>query len=318
VPDAFLKIADDVDAIAAAARRFLAVDPQWAAESEAGEEVAQEGDFADAWSQTPVQHVILLAGTALVMAEDHLTGMAAAIRAEHTVFSPLTITRTVLSAAGSAYHLLEPGIGVRARLARGWTQQLVAYTETMAILSDHPEGDSFGHAKRRRLEIKASAERHGFRVGAPRWDARNIYRSQWHIDTKPPKEGDLIADVLASSGDVGTILFRYTSAFAHAQPHAVAFMVAGEPVAVRQGVSRTSIGYGLERMLLFTMGAALAVHAAVIRACGLFGRDGDEWSQMFRRIMLKWAQLSRRLKSSDEVPIGEVARQLGLWLPTWG
>jgi hypothetical protein len=89
VPDTFLQIADDLDALAGAARRTFA-DPLWTDDSEARQEVAQEATFADTWSQRPVQYVLHMAAITIMMAEEHLVAMAAATRAEHTVFAPLT------------------------------------------------------------------------------------------------------------------------------------------------------------------------------------------------------------------------------------
>jgi hypothetical protein len=315
VPSEFLRIADDLDAIAAAAGDFLAGGLDWTDGSEAAGEVEHEPEFTDDWAKAPVHHVLLMAIQAIHMADDHLAAMAAATRSEHVLFAPLTLTRTVLAACGSAYYLLEPGIGVRVRLARGWTQQLLAYTELMAMFGDDPQSRGFIRAQARRQAIKASAERHGFRVTAPRWKPGNAHASRWYIETKPRPETQLIGDVLAASGQVGVTLWRYTSAFVHAQPHAIPFMLMGDALPVRPGVAQAAVGTGLDRVLLYTTGAALAVDAVIARAAELFGKATDDWQSVVRPIMQRWAQWSRRMRSTDEIPIGEIGRQLGLWLP---
>ena len=175
VPDDFLRIADDLDTIAGATRDFLR-SPDWTDESEAAGEVESEPDFTDEWATAPVRHVLLMATRAIGMADDHLAAMAAAIRSEHVLFAPLTLTRTVLAACGSAYYLLEPGIGVRTRLARGWTQQLSAYTELMSMFGDDQQSRGFIRAQARRQAIKASAERNAFRVTAPPWRQACLHR----------------------------------------------------------------------------------------------------------------------------------------------
>lgn len=317
VPGEFLTIASDLDTIADAARDFLDRGPDWTNESEAAAEVKQEPQFRDDWATAPVQHVLLMGTSAIRIAVDHLTAMAAAIRTEHVLFAPLTLTRTVLMACGSSYHLLDPGIGVRTRLARGWTRQLVAYTELMAMFGDDRQSRGFTRAEARRYAIKASAERHGFRVTAPRWKPDNNVRAlHWYINTRPPPDNKLVGDLLASSGRVGITLNRYTSAFVHAQPHAFSFMITGEGIPVRPGIAYTSLSTGLDRVLLYTMGAALALDAAVARAAEMFGKATDDWQSAFRPIMLRWAQWSKQMRSTDEIPIGEVGRLLGLWLPT--
>ena len=126
----------------------------------------------------------------------------------------------------------------------------------------------------------------------------------------------MIGNVLASSGQVGITLYRHTSAFVHAQPHATSFMIAGEALPVRPGIGHIALSTGLDRVLLYTVGAALALDTVIARAAELFGKPTDQWQSAFRPIMLRWAQWSKQMRGTDEIPIGEVGRQLGLWLPT--
>jgi hypothetical protein len=313
VPDAFIKIAEDIEAIAVEARRFVEGDPCWTADSEAGKEAASEADFADDSSNSPVQHVLLTAASTIGMAVDHLVAMAAAIH-ERTLFAPITLSRTVLAATGTAFYLLEPDIGIRDRLARGWTQQLAAHTQTMAIFSDDPTGRGFTHVRSLRDAIKASAERHDFRVTSPPWNSRSVRGSIWYIESRPPSEGKLIADVLSSSG-VGGTLYRHTSAFVYAQPHALAFMITRPAQLVRPGSGQGVLGYGIDRLLLYVMGSVTALHAVILRACELFGRSSEDWLSTYRPIILKWAQWSGRLRGNGMADPGDLARELGLWVP---
>src|SRR6266702_3869061 len=95
VPPQMLAVADQVDSIAEQVRAFGDASQTWTTGSQAAAEVRQESTFVDEWSSTPVQHGLLLATTSLMMARDHLTGLAATIRSERCVFAPISLLRPI-------------------------------------------------------------------------------------------------------------------------------------------------------------------------------------------------------------------------------
>jgi hypothetical protein len=92
-------------------------------------------------------------------------------------------------------------------------------------------------------------------------------------------------------------------------------MIGEEKTAVGPDVGReVLVGNDLGKLLLYVTGSVFAVHGAITHACDLYGRSHAEWRQVLSPVMLRWAKIMRR--SSPNQGVGEVARLLGLWVPT--
>ena len=133
--------------------------------SQAATEIRAAEELADEWSQNPLKQVLDIAALQLAAAEDYLTALSLLL-SQDVAFSPFVMSRAALEAAARAWHLLDPEIDARERVARGMTERLHGLAEVAHL------GERFRErAEAERVpKILACSERHGFSVLARRGD----------------------------------------------------------------------------------------------------------------------------------------------------
>lgn len=324
IPGEILTAADEIDQITVAIRTSLENTTVWTAGSIAAQQISEEQNYADKSSPHPIKHAVLTGTATLMMANDHLIALAAALRAPGTVFATTSLIRPILSATGIAYHLLDPDIPTKERLRRSWGLSLNAYTELLPL--SRAPGDAIeSYAEKRRNEIRALAEQAGFTVRHPAWVRPKHKRPpEWHIEPdKVPSEGSLIAAPLANpDGDTsfGWTVFRLTSMSVHAQPTALSQMLLhGTSSATEPGVAHGAFGTTLGQTLIYVSTGVLAIRAAMLSTLKLCGRPTIWWTQDLPPILQKWRNqitAESNLQSSRfEIAPGDVARAIGFIIP---
>jgi hypothetical protein len=111
------------------------------ADSPAMAELAAEREFSgpEPWGDQPVQATYNIAGLQIVSATDCARSVITLLRGDRTpTFSHVVLARACLEQLGRASQLLEPGIGIRARVARGVNERIFGLAEQRRLPLEDP------------------------------------------------------------------------------------------------------------------------------------------------------------------------------------
>lgn len=200
-------LADLLDASAEPVRRWGYLP---AAESQAMAQLAVEKDYVgqSPWGEEPVEQAFNAAHLLMVGGEDSARMACRILGGEPTpMFAHMVLARSVLEHVGRAWWLLEPGISVRLRIARGVNERLNSLSQQESVLI----GDgSRTEARERRRRIFDEADRLGFRSITTRRQPR------W-LEERRPNSTALIRRLLSGGEDpqLGGLLYGYFSAVVH-------------------------------------------------------------------------------------------------------
>jgi len=156
---------------------------QWselpAEDSPAMAELAAEHQFRGdpPWDNEPATAAHNIAHLVIFGAEDHATALVRLLEDDHTpVFAHIVLARACLEYAAKGWWLLDAGIGLRLRIARGMNERLLTLSEAARLPLPDEERE---RAKKRRAEIfdrgtslgfqKVRPLRATWRPGASRW-----------------------------------------------------------------------------------------------------------------------------------------------------
>ena len=89
--------------------------------SQAAEELARQGDFAGPWGPEPLTVVHATAQRLAAAAADHLVALTSLTDRSAAVPPGRTLTGALTQACASVWWVCDPSLGMRGRLARGWT-----------------------------------------------------------------------------------------------------------------------------------------------------------------------------------------------------
>ncbi|MFA5788068.1 MAG: hypothetical protein WDA71_13985 [Actinomycetota bacterium] len=134
-----------------------------AADSLAMAEIASEAEYkgGEPWGDEPVRQAHNFGSLLLVGAEDDARSACRLLSGEPTpVFAHVVLARAALEHAGRAWWLLDPRIGTRLRIARGFNDRLYGLGQQDFLPLEEPEKQ---RARERRMALFAEAERLGFR-----------------------------------------------------------------------------------------------------------------------------------------------------------
>jgi hypothetical protein len=131
--------------------------------SQAASELEEGAELADEWAPNPLDQALMIASVHLAAADDCMNALGVLL-AKDVVYSPFVIVRSVLETAARGWHILDPDIGMRERVARGMTERLYGLSEIGRM------GKQFAERARtdRVPKIIESAERQGFTPIPPR------------------------------------------------------------------------------------------------------------------------------------------------------
>lgn len=297
MPSEFRGLARDVRTIVALLNNYLRDADIDVPGTLAAMEHDAEPAYADDQVTDPVLHVQVRAHQSLAATIDHLGGVAACIQAENVALATISLLRPTVVAAGVNYYLLDPDISLRERLRRGWNLELDSVREQLNSISKADSPQMWEDLAVTRHRYLVWADSHGYRrqMRKERYGERRYWLA-YDCETAPPLSEIKIAEaVLAAAGDgrMGRQVYRFTSSFIHAQPHAFSMFLP----AVMQSDSQTPgvvpLGVSVADMTTWLMVVTLAVHTATARCGHYFGWDLTRWVRVVNSIMSKWADTLR-------------------------
>ena len=293
-PPEFERAADAISQLVRALdEQVMTLGPPWPAGSRVASEVVDDPLFAGRWGTRPVQDATMSGLLALHIAEDHLIGIAALILAPDTVFTPLTLSRTVLAASARSYWVLDPAIAGRERLRRAMNVQLQSYRERSGLLDDGPSEDR-DRLARLTLQIVQTAPKHGFVMGKGRPGRSRLWPERW-LDERIPSEMQMVEQLLRAEGEagIGNLAYRSASAIVHAQPHGVGMLTIEASGPSVNGVSPGRIGISIATLTRYLAAAVFGVHLAGRRAVNHAGQSIADWDRAVQPALQTWAELMR-------------------------
>jgi hypothetical protein len=195
-------------------------------------------------------------------------------------------------ASARGWHILDPEIGMRERVARGVTERLYGLNEIGRM------GEHF--AERARTErvpkIVDSAVRQGFEPIPPRkpWDP-------WAIDDPRPGMMDAIEALMVHRGDpgLGKLLARYTSAMAHGTAGTLYQLLRKypDPADPQRMVGAPELS--LETMVPFVATTLVGSIPATERQVFLYGWDWVTWDSLQRSALRTCTDLMAATSPGD-------------------
>jgi len=269
----------------------MPVGPPWPTGSRIAREVAEDVVYTGRWGTRPIQDAALDARAALLVAEDHLLGIAALIEAPDIVAAPLSLGRTVLAAAARAFWQLDPDIDARERLRRAMNVRLHSYRERSGLL-EHEDVRDRERLGRLLLDIIQTAPRHGFEVKQGKAGPGGLWPLRW-LDEPLPKEMQLVERLFHGLGEqrTGTLAYRYGSAVVHAQPHGLGMLEARVESAAVDGVVSGRVGITSQQLARYLVGPLFGVHLACQRFVEHVGGRVRTWDRAVQPALRTWAAL---------------------------
>jgi hypothetical protein len=253
---------------------------------------AQEPSFANDLIYEPVFHIQVSAQKGLTAAADHMLGFAACVEAEDVIYSANSLLRPMVTAAGATYYLVDPSIGLRERLRRGWNFELESIREQLNTVDRQtaplPVWEEVAIGRYRCLKW---GEAHGY--GWKQRDDRDRARRYWLTDgdvvAPSPSDMRLAGGVLEVAGEgMGNTVYRFASAFLDAQAHAFTIFSQAHTQSDPQTPEAVPLGVLPSRMTTWLLVAMTAINASTTRCGQYFGWDMAEWTATVHPLLHCW------------------------------
>lgn len=297
IPPEFRALAHDVRAIVALLNDYLRDTDIEVPGTIAAMEHEDEPRYADDQVTDPVLHIQLRAHHSLIAAIDHLGGVAACIQAENVNLATMSLLRPTVVAAGVNYYLLDPDISLRERLRRGWNLELDSVREQLNSIDKITNPQMWEDLAITRNRYLVWAVSHGYQrqTRKERYGERRFWLADGTETGQPLSEIKIAEEVLAAAGDggMGRLVYRFTSSFIHAQPHAFSMFLPALTQSDPQTPGVVPLGVASADMTTWLMVVILAVHTAAERCGRYFGWDLTRWEQTAGSIMSRWADTLR-------------------------
>lgn len=108
-----------------------------------------------------------------------------------------------------------------------------------------------------------------------------------------PSEIQLAESVLTALGPrFGRTIYRFTSAFIHAQPHAATLLTEAPNIYDPQTPYATPLGVSSAAIATWVSVITMAAHAVATNAAAYFDWDLEQWITAVDPIMDRWASLA--------------------------
>jgi hypothetical protein len=173
-------------------------------------ELREQASLAGDWAREPVTMAYGFGFMRLGVAGDDLSSLAQLLRKrEPHAFGTATLARGVVEASARGWHLFDPDIGARKRVARAMSERLYSMSETLKLRQSEARRRSTIEKMR---VVATSATDHGFEV---KLDKEGLPIG---IDKRMP---DATGVVEQAFGEAGKALYRELSAVAHGTAYGV-------------------------------------------------------------------------------------------------
>lgn len=234
------------------------------ADSPAMSEISQQSEFVGEWGEEPVELAHVLGVWKRALAVDCAQAMIRDLHEDPApVFAYKVLGRAVIENAASAAWLLEPGIGIRLRIARGRNERLYSARQILRLewLPEEPRRHSEEIVER----ITRVAKQLGF----------SMTRKGWLEEDRPGFTA-LLRWILGD--DLGATVANYYSAVTHGTQYGLASAVMSVESPAGLGMRRAAIGLSSSDVNLALAFAGLGLIRAASNERRLMGRDTPEWS----------------------------------------
>jgi hypothetical protein len=196
------------------------------------------------------------------------------------VYAQFVLARAVLEAAGRAWWLFEPGIGLRLRVARVINERIFGLHQQLRL--PLPE-EYLARARERLNELFAEAARLGFgTVGGPRADIG-------YLEETRPGQTELVTNLLSADGDssLEAFVYGFFSAVAHGTTFGLTSSVeANAPSAPRTpGVTWGAVKTRSPDVVHVLAAVILGTREAQGRRNELFGWASESWEAAAREAL---------------------------------
>jgi len=295
VPQEFAAIAEDLRIVADLLNDYLRDSHPDKDGSLAHADWSQEAQLGDDNVPDPVSHIARLILISMVAAMDHILGIAACVSSERVVFATMSLMRPAVVAAGAANYLLDPTIDTRERLRRGWNFELAAMSEQLSAIDQNTTPNGWTRLSADQDRYLAWAQAHGYQLVSKKARYKGTVWSLSDGDRTggAPSEIQLAESVLTALGPrFGRTVYRFTSAFVHAQPHAATLLTEAPNAYDPQTPYATPLGESSAAIATWVSVITMAAHAVATNAAAYFDWDLDEWITVVDPIMDRWASLA--------------------------
>lgn len=236
-----------------------------AADSPGMREIASQAEFQGQWGDEPIEHAHTVGVWKRVLAIDCAHAMVRDLYEDPApVFAHKVLGRAVIENAASAAWILEPGIGVRLRIARGRNERIHSAKQVLRLewLPDQERARSQGIVE----TITRVGEELGF----------SVTRNGWLEEDRPGFTA-LIRWMLGE--DLGGTIANYYSAVAHGTQYGLVSAVMSVE-RTEFGLPRAAIGLSSSDVSLALGTAGLGLIRAIQHERALLGRSIADWERI--------------------------------------
>lgn len=248
--------------------------PPYKPRCRAWEDRNAERRFIGEWSQMPVRNLHSQAIGYLGRAEDHLRGCGYLIAAEGTVFSPVSLGRTVLTATATTFWMLAPGIDTTERIRRSMNVNLSALDEQLKHAEESEISEFRQEIEKTIAGVQGAAMSVGLNPGITKKTGRHFVNEMSPSDTK------LIREMIDHLGipTSAEFIYRIYSAAVHANPNSAALTQIVPNGARRDGVGDASLTVGLDTMARYVLTPTYAFYMGCLRTMEYFGQRTESFN----------------------------------------
>jgi hypothetical protein len=238
--------------------------------SQAAAEHDDESRFASPgeWGPDPVRQVYSTAALLLSAVDDNLQGIYRLLIPEALGVALTASSRSAVELCARAYWIMDPGIDVRNRIARGMTERLASLREQKKLPIDPEER---ARAARRVAGITSAARRLRFQIRTDRRGPQSIGKPR-------PPATELVARLMDGRDPrFGEVLYRTYSATSHGTLYGITTHLRREPDPTGQHELVAKLDFDPRSVLTIAGAVVLAYQRTIDRQVALYGWDPEEW-----------------------------------------
>ncbi|OZC83465.1 hypothetical protein CH282_16065 [Rhodococcus sp. 06-418-1B] len=266
--------------------------PPFRPRSRAWTEHQAERRFTGVWSRQPLINAYHEAVGYFFRAEDHLRGAGILVGGDNSViYSPVSLGRTVLSACGMAYWLMDPDIDVGERIRR----RLAVELDTLDQRAELADSNSVytEDLSKQISNIGEAAEVLGvdFRVDKLRWGG-----VRHRLGLRVPSETAIAQAIVDDPEDeqtFGRFAYKWYSAVVHANPNSAALTNMTQTGPSIEGVQTVSASISLPKMAQNMLTAGLVYYKAGVRLHDHFGLRTQDSDVVARNALSKISAIAQ-------------------------
>lgn len=223
------------------------------------------------WGPDPVRQVYSTVGLLLAAVDDDLQGIYRLLVAQVPGIALTASSRSAVELCARAYWLLDPGIDVRARVARGMTERLVSLREQQKLPQDVPRQTE---PAQRMAGITSVAKKFGFQV-------RNDSKGRPLSIGEPRPTSTEVVELLLNGQDpgFGEVLYRYYSATSHGTLYGITAHLKKEEDPADHHELVAMLEFDPPSLLTTTAGAVLSYQRTIDRQIAIYGWDAEDWKR---------------------------------------